>query len=146
MKYKNIYTKNKMINHLILNGKKETGEKLLLRTLKEFQRTSFKQSKKLINMGIILSAPIFKLHKIKNKKKAKSSKEIPAIINNKKSRISLSIKFILMGLKQKALKHFYIALYEEIILNIKTQGLAISIKNNIQKQALLRKNFFYYYR
>ena len=62
------------------------------------------------------------------------------------SRISLSIKFILTGLKQKALKHFYTILYEEIILNIKNQGLAISIKNNIQKQALLRKNFFYYYR
>ena len=80
------------------------------------------------------------------KKKKKKIKEIPTIINTKKARISLAIKFILATLKNKKSNYFYIKLHNEILLNLKSEGSAVQIKNKIQKQALLNKHFFYFYR
>lgn len=146
MKHKKIELKNKIINHLILNGKKETGEKILLKSFKELQKSSKKQPKKLIKLALIFSTPIFKIYKITIKKKKKKIKEIPTIINTKKARISLAIKFILATLKNKKSNYFYIKLHNEILLNLKSEGSAVQIKNKIQKQALLNKHFFYFYR
>ena len=146
MKHKKIELKNKIINHLILNGKKETGEKILLKSFKELQKSSKKQPKKLIKLALIFSTPIFKIYKITIKKKKKKIKKIPTIINTKKARISLAIKFILATLKNKKSNYFYIKLHNEILLNLKSEGSAVQIKNKIQKQALLNKHFFYFYR
>ena len=146
MKHKKIELKNKIINHLILNGKKETGEKILLKSFKELQKSSKKQPKKLIKLALIFSTPIFKIYKITIKKKKKKIKKNLNIINNKKARISLAIKFILATLKNKKSNYFYIKLHNEILLNLKSEGSAVQIKNKIQKQALLNKHFFYFYR
>lgn len=146
MRHERIYVKNKIINHLISDGKKNISEKLLLKAIKELQKTSLKQSEKLINLAIILSIPVFKVHKMVKKTKKKKIREIPVIISSKKARISSSIKFILNALKEKSLKHFYIKFYQEIVSNTKNESLAILNKNKIQKSALLKKHFFYYYR
>lgn len=141
-----INVQSKIINHLILNGKKETGRKVLLKALKELQKISKKQSKKLINLSIILSTPVFKIHKIVKKKKKKKIVEIPVIINSKKAKISLAIRFILSTLKKKKTSYFYTKLCDEVIFNIYNNGSSTQFKNNIQKQVLTRKHFFYYYR
>ena len=103
MKEKRIEIRNKIINHLIVSGKKETGEKVLLKSFKEIQKDSKKRSQELVKLGIIYSTPTFKLHRIENKKQKKRNKkvrEIPAFINDKTARISLAIKFILATLKK----------------------------------------------
>lgn len=146
MKYKKIKLKNKIINHLISNGKKEISEKILLKSFKELQKSSKKQPEKLIKLALIFSTPVFKIYKITNKKRKKKIKEVPTIINTKKARISLAIKFILTTLKTKKSNYFYIKLHNEIFLTLKNEGSAIQIKNKIQKQALLNKHFFYFYR
>ena len=147
MKNRKIEIKNKIINHLMLDGKKKTGEKILLKSFKELQKYSKKQSKKLIKLAIIFSTPIFKVHKITNKKrKKKNVKEIPTIITAKRARISLAIKFILNTLKNKKSNYFYTEFNKEILLNVKNEGSAIQIKNEVQKQVLLKKHFFSYYR
>ena len=147
MKNRKIEIKNKIINHLMLDGKKKTGEKILLKSFKELQKYSKKQSKKLIKLAVIFSTPIFKVHKITNKKrKKKNVKEIPTIITAKKARISLAIKFILNTLKNKKSNYFYTEFNKEILLNVKNEGSAIQIKNEVQKQVLLKKHFFSYYR
>lgn len=131
----------------MLDGKKKTGEKILLKSFKELQKYSKKQSKKLIKLAIIFSTPIFKVHKITNKKrKKKNVKEIPTIITAKRARISLAIKFILNTLKNKKSNYFYTEFNKEILLNVKNEGSAIQIKNEVQKQVLLKKHFFSYYR
>ena len=56
--------KNKLLNHLTLSGKKETGEKNLIKSVKKLQKNSFKNSKKIFQLALINSTPIFKLHKI----------------------------------------------------------------------------------
>ena len=147
MKNRKIKIKNKIINHLMLNGEKKTGEKILLKSLKELQKYSKKQSKKLIELALIFSTPIFKVHKITNKKrKKKNIKEIPTIITTKRARISLAIKFILKTLKNQKSNYFYTEFNKEILLSIKNEGSAIQMKNEVQKQVLLKKHFFSYYR
>ena len=59
MKNKKIKIKNKITNHLMLNGKKKTSEKILLKSFKELQKYSKKQSKKLIKLALIFSTPNF---------------------------------------------------------------------------------------
>ena len=138
---------NKTINHLMLDGEKKTGEKIFLKSFKDLQKFSKKQSKKLIELAIIFSTPIFKVHKITNKKrKKKNIKKIPTIITAKKARISLAIKFILSALKNKKSNYFYTEFRKEILLSVKNEGPAIQMKNEIQKQVLLKKHFFSYYR
>ena len=86
MKHKKIELKNKIINHLILNGKKETGEKILLKSFKELQKSSKKQPKKLIKLALIFSTPIFKIYKITIKKKKKKIKKKKKKIKKKKKK------------------------------------------------------------
>lgn len=141
--------KNKIINHLMLSGKKETGEKILLKSLKEIQKDSKKQSQELIKLGIIYSTPTFKLHKITNNKQKKRNKKIrviPAFISDKNARISLGIKFVLASLKKKKSNNCHIKLKNELIANALYKGSAIQTKNELQKQVLVNKHYFSYYR
>jgi small subunit ribosomal protein S7 len=147
MTNKKIDIKSKIINHLMLDGRKKTSEKILLKSFKELQKYSKKQPKKLVELAIIFSTPIFKIHKIMNKKrKKKNIKEIPTLITTKKARISLAIKFILNTLKNKRSNSFYLEFHKEILTHMKNEGSAIQVKNETQKQALLKKHFFSYYR
>ena len=141
--------KNKMINHLMISGRKETGEKILLKSLKEIQRDSKKQSQELVKLGIMYSTPTFKLHKITNKKQKRRNKKvrtIPAFISDKNARISLAIKFILITLRKKKSKNCHIKLKQELIANALYKGSAIQIKNELQKQVLVNKHYFSYFR
>jgi small subunit ribosomal protein S7 len=139
--------KNKILNHLLLDGKKTTSEKILLQSFKELQKLSKKKSSKLIQLAIICSMPIFKVHKHLNKKrKKKNIKEIPTIVNAKKARVSLAIKFILKSIQNKKSSYFYKRLYSELLITVKNEGSAIQTKNEVQKQVLLKKHFFYFYR
>lgn len=139
--------RNKLINHIMINGKKKTSEKILLKSFKEIQKNSKKQSEDLIKLAIIHSTPIFKLHRIINKnRKKKKVKEIPAFITKTISRTSLAIKFILSSIKNKKSNNLYIKLKQEILTAAQSKGPSIELKNNLQKQILLKKRFFTYYR
>lgn len=140
--------KNKITNHLMSHGNKKTCEKIFLKSLKELQKNSSKQSKELVKLAIIFSTPTFKLHEMTNnklKKRNRKTKKIPSFISNKKSRTSLAIKFILSTIKKKS-NPFYTKLNQEILLNAQNKGEAINIKNDIQKQVMFNKHFFLFYR
>ena len=138
--------KNKLINQITINGKKEISEKILIKSLKELQKNSTKKYKNIIQLVLIHTKPIFKLHIIKNKKrKKKRVKEIPGFIKNKSSRISLSMKFILQNIK-KGNNTFYKKLWKEILLDAKNQGNSIQTKMELQKEILTKKHYFRYYR
>ena len=140
--------KNKLINHFILNGKKETGEKNLLKSIKELQKNSTKKSNSIFQLALIYSTPIFKLHRIKKRKKKNTTekfREIPGFIKNKNARTSLAIKFIILNIKKKN-ESFYKKFNKEILLNAKNKGVSIEIKNDLQKSVLTKKRYFLYYR
>lgn len=142
--------KNKLLNHLTLSGKKETGEKNLIKSIKKIQKNSLKSSDKIFQLALIYSTPIFKLHKIKNKKRKKKGskfKEIPGFIQNKNARTSLAIKFILTSTKKNNNStNFYSKLNEEILDCAKNKSISIETKNNLQKDILTKKRYFLYYR
>lgn len=141
--------KTKLINHLMLNGKKETGEKNLLKSIKELQKNSSKKSHGVVQLALIYSTPVFKLHRIKNKnrKKNKSNRfrEIPGFIKNKEARTSRAIKFILLNTQKKG-ESFFKKFNKEIFKNVKNKGNSIETKNELQKNVLTKKHFFLYYR
>lgn len=146
---KNIAIKNKLINHLMRNGEKKTSEKILLQSLKELQKASLKQTKKLLKTALINTAPVFKLHIIKNKKQKKKNrkiKTIPFFIYNNTSRVSLAIKFILETVTSKKATNFYLKLNEEILLNSKQQGETIKVKTDLQKQVIANKRYFKFFK
>lgn len=146
MKLKVNSLKNKIINNLVLKGKKELGEILILNTFKKLQKNSFKQAKHLVNLSVLSSMHAFKTSKTVKKGKKKKIKETLMIIRKMKIRFSLSIKLILNSLINKNSKNFYLKLCEEIITNAKKEGFAVQMKNRVQKETLLKKHFFYYYR
>lgn len=147
MTNKNNKIENKITNNLITNGKKSKSEKILLNSIKELQKFSYKQTKKLIQSALILSSPIFKFHTIKNKKNKKKviDKIIPTFISKQHKRISISIKFILTN-KQKEKNVFYKKFKEEILTTYQNKSNTIVSKKIIQNQAILNKNLLKYYK
>ena len=145
---KKLELKNKLLNHIMVNGNKKTSEKILLKSFKKLQKDSQKQSKKIFQLAIINSTPIFRLHTFKMKKKRKKKiKEIPAFISNKSNRTSLAIKFLLSKtLENKQLNFFFNKFKKEILLTSQQKGSTIESKNNLQKQILLKKRLFSFYR
>lgn len=142
-------TRNKIINHIMNDGKKKTSENVLFKTIKNLQKESKKQLKQIIQLAIINSTPTFKIHKIENKKQKKKNrkiKEIPAFIPKINARTSKAIKFILSSIEKKNPKKFYKTLNQEIISTAQSKGTAIDLKNNLQKQVILQKHFFKHYR
>jgi ribosomal protein S7 len=136
-----------MLNHLLLDGKKKTSEKILLQSFKELQKLSAKQPKELIQLAVVSCTSVFKVHEqIVTHRKKKHLKEIPSIIISKNARISLAIKFILRDLTHKKLNYFYAKFYTEILSTVNNEGFAVQIKNKIQKQLLVKRHLFFYYR
>jgi ribosomal protein S7 len=132
------------------NGEKKTSEKLFLQSFKELQKNSSKETRELIKLALLNTTPIFKLHKIKNKKLKKNKiKEIPSFIANRQSKVSLAIKFILKSVKKKS-ENFYKKFKEELLLNSQNKGDAVKIKDDLQEQILqikmTNKRYFKFYR
>lgn len=149
LKEKNINIKNKFISHLILNGKKTKSEKIIHESLKVLQTISKKPSKKLIQLALVLNSPIFKLHTItqkKRKKKKQKLKIIPAFILNKNARTSFAVKFIFKTINRKKDQPLIKKLSEEILFSSKNQSNGIKLKKDTQKQVLLNRHLFKYYR
>lgn len=143
---KQIEIKKKFINHLMINGKKNTSEKIILQSFKELQKISLKKTNDLIKLAVIYSIPIFKLNIIRNKKsKKRKFKEVPSFISNNSYRISLAIKFIIATINDKK-ENIKNKLTKEIILCSQQKGNTVLAKNNLQKNILLKKKFLNFYR
>ena len=73
---KTLTFKNKIINHLIKNGEKKTSENLIIKSFKELQKNSLKNTKELIKIAVINSIPVFKIHTVGNKKQKKKKEKL----------------------------------------------------------------------
>lgn len=133
----------------MVDGKKTTSEKLFLKSLKQLQIDSKKQIKKVLQLCLINSMPIFKLKQSSNKKIRKRKRKIkivPVFINKQQNRMSLGIKFILFSLKKKSNNCFYSRLANEILLIAENKNALPEIKIDIQKKALLNKRYLKNYK
>lgn len=136
----------KLINHITLNGRKETGEKNLVKGFKKLQKNYKKKTHEIFQLAIIYSISIFKIHKVKNKKnKTNEFKEIPGFIKNNKTRTSLAIKTLLLHTNTQN-EAFAKKLTKEILITSKNKGNNVEKKNEVQKNILNQKHFFRYYK
>jgi ribosomal protein S7 len=143
---KTLNIKHKMLNHLMVNGNKETCEKTFLKSSKSLQKSVLKNYQELIKTGIINSSPTVNVKQVKLKKgKKKNIKEYPFVLASE-NRISLAIKFILETVKKKENKPLYLYsnLKQEIITNSQNESNAIKKKDDLQKNTLLKKQYAYY--
>ena len=142
-----MFTKDKITNHLTKKGKKTKSEKILNKSIKELQKSSKKQTKKLIQLSLILSSIIFKTRTIKNKKNKKQKTRIkPSFITNQNKRFSFAIKLIVTTANENYTSYFYNKLKDEFFSTAQFKNNVIKIKKDLEKQALKNKHVFKYYR
>lgn len=141
------FLKQKILNQLMVKGNKKTCEKILLKSFKLFQKTSNKNHKNLILLAIINSTPVLKMNKQTKKAKKTTIKEIPVLIINKTNRISLAIKYTLQTIKaNKSGMSFNSKLAKEILLSSKNKSNSIELKNEQQKNILIKKRYLMSYK
>lgn len=137
--------KNKLYNHLLINGEKAVTEKILIKATKNLQKNSKKNSKYIITTAIYLTAPAFKIFTFtKKRRKKKITKEIPFFLVSKNGQISFAIKLILKTLKKK--NFISENLKKELLLGAKNCSEALKIKNKIHNTVVLKKNMLRYYK
>jgi ribosomal protein S7 len=130
-------------------GGKIQSEKLLLKSVKELNKFSPKQVKKIFQLSIIQLSPVFKLHSsIDKKRKKKKSKvrETPSFIPTSHNRTSLAIKYILSNTKKQATNKFHQKLKKELIEVLTQKTQLTNNKIELQKKIVSQKNYLRYYR
>lgn len=143
-----MFAKNKIINHLTQKGKKTKSEKILNKSTKELQKNSKKQTKKLIQLSIVLSSIMFKTRIIKNKKnRKKKNKIIPTFIYDKNKRFSFAIKLIIQATKENYNNCFHKKLKDEFFSTVILKNKITKTKKDLEKQTIKKKKYvFKYYR
>jgi ribosomal protein S7 len=138
-----IVLKNQIVNSLMKNGKKHTGEKILLKFSKSLQKSTQKNFRSLLQLSIINLSPAFKLNEQTMKKgKRKSKKIIPSFIVKDSLRIMTAIKSIKdVAQKDKSSISFYKKLSKETLGSSTTSSFSIEQKINQQNQVLLNKRY-----
>jgi len=135
--------KNKMVNVFMKNGKKHTGEKILLKSSKLIQKSSRKNFKNLVQLAIINTTSAFKLNEqIMKKGKRKSKKITPSFIIQDSLRVMTALKFIRNTVqKKKNSMNSYKNLSNEIIASSSLKSQSIEQKTKLQTQILLNKRY-----
>jgi len=145
-------TKEKLLNHLMKKGGKETSEKVLLKSVKELQKNTLKKTENIIKSALLNTIPIFKMNTIikKRKKKRKTIREVPIFLVYNKSRVSEAIKLIIKTSKKikKNITSYYLKLVVELLDDCKddVESDAVLIKNNLQEKILAQKKYLRNYR
>jgi len=137
--------KTKFVNLLLKNGNKNRIELLLLKTIKEVQKSTSKQFNCLIKLSVIQNYTVLMLKNPKSQKfKRKNLKKImiPFVLK-KHNRILTSLNTIILLAKKKSKKSFFLSLKTELLnsFEIKTKDV---IKEELYRLTFLKKNFAHY--
>ena len=137
------YLKNKTVNILMKGGKKNTGEKILTKSLKLTHKSTTQKTISVFHSAVVNSSSAFKISEQAVKKgKRKSTKTIPSFIISDSKRITNTIK-LLKGIssKNKNSNHLYQNLSLELLSSAASKSQTVDQKNNIQKQILMNKRY-----
>ena len=148
--YKNMALKNKLTNHTTKNGEKHKSEKAIIKSFKAMQKSQIKNHGKITKLSVLNTIPTFKIVKLTDKKRRKKSiREIPALVSNYESQVSLGLKYIIKSTSthtQAKLPAFFEKLKSELLAGAYSKNSAITTKNNFQTEALNKKKYFRFYR
>jgi ribosomal protein S7 len=138
-----VIIKNKIVNSFMKNGKKRTGEKILLKLSKLLQRSTHKNSRTIIQLAIINLTPAFKLNEqVVKKGKRKSKKITLSFIIKNSLRVMNALKSINnTAKKDKSPNGFSKRLCNEILGTSEMKSLSIEEKTKLQDQILLNKRY-----
>jgi ribosomal protein S7 len=138
-----IVLKNQIVNSFMKDGKKHTGEKILLKLSKSLQKSTQKNVQSLVQLVISNLAPAFKLNEQTMKKgKRKSKKIIPFFIIKDSLRVMTALKSIRnIAKKDKSSNNFYKKLLKETLDTSLLGGALIEQKTKLQNQVLLNKRY-----
>lgn len=138
-----IVLKNQIVNSFMKNGKKHTGEKILLKLSKSLQKSTYKNFQSLVQLAIINVAPAFKLNEQTMKKgKRKSKKVIPSFIVKDSLRVMTALKSIKdVAQKDKSSNSFYKKLNSEVLGASSMKGASAEQKTKLQTQVLFNKRY-----
>ena len=142
-KIKNSKLRSKIINTLMISGKKKTGEKILLKFVKLAQKSTNKNFKRLFQLALVNSTPTFKINEqVVKKGKRKATRNIPAFITSDSLRITTALKSIKNVVsKNRNSTSFYESLVKEILAAASLKSQIIDKKNELQKQVLINKRY-----
>lgn len=148
MKKKKFILKNKITNSLMFNGRKETCEKIIKSSLKQIQRKTEKNYKKILQLFIINLTPMLKFNKL-SKKRGKKKKVLftPFLISNNELRINFGLKLLKTTLLKNKKNNTVNNLTHEIInFYLFDKSETIEKKTDLQKKILSQKRYFYKFR
>ena len=142
-KNKRIVFKNQIVNSFMRDGKKRTGEKILLRLSKSLQKSTRKNFQSLVQSAVANLTPAFKLNEQTMKKgKRKSKKIIPSFIMKDSLRLMSALKTIkYTAQKDKSPSSFYKRISAEVLDASSHRGSASDHKTRLQNQVLLNKRY-----
>lgn len=140
---KNFNLKAKLGNTLMVSGKKNTGEKILLKFAKRLQKSTDKNFKNLVQLAIINTTSTFKLNEqVVKKGKRKAVRVTPSFIISDSLRLTTALKFLRdAASKSQKAAYFYEKLTNEILSSFILKSQAVDKKNDIQKQILINKRY-----
>ena len=139
--------KKKLLNHILQDGRKQISEKILVKSFKSIQKSQKKSHTEIVKLAILNSTPMFRVIRLKNKRRKKSSvKEIPAFLSNYTYRTSWGLKYLVKTSTSKASSGMSNQLKHEIMSNVIHEGSAVIFKNELQNKALPKKKYFRHYR
>jgi ribosomal protein S7 len=133
----------KLINHLLISGKKKTSENNLVKISKNLQKLSGKSFNNIIKLVIVSSTIIFKVSLTEKKT---NKKKIFNLLQKNKTRISLSIKYLINITKTEKAYSFNKKFCNKIFSLLKNNDNIIVKKSDLQSQISLNKHLFFYYR
>lgn len=135
-----IILKNILYKKIMLNGNKQTSEKLLLKSLKNVQKMVNKKNfKDLTKLALINSSPVFYIKKIKRKRK--NSLEFPFLLKPN-LRISYSLNFMLKFSEKKNSFIYYFS--NELLNSSKNSSFSVKKTQDIYKESFVKKKFANY--
>lgn len=139
--------KKKLLNHILESGKKQTSEKIFSKNFKSIQKSQKKSHNEIVKLALLNTTPMFRIIKLKNKRrKKKSVKEIPAFLSHYTYRTSWGLKYLVKISNSKPSNAFISQLKDGILSNAKSEGHAVTLKNEFQNRALQTKKYFRHYR
>jgi len=142
-KNKTLHLKNKIVNTLMKSGRKTTGEKILLKSLKSLQKLNSKNFKTLLHSAVVNSSSAFKVNEQAVKKgKRKVTKTTLSFITNDSLRVTTALKLLIrISANSKDSNFLYKKLVAEILSCSASKSQSIDQKNEAQRQALLDKRY-----
>jgi ribosomal protein S7 len=134
MKDKEMKIKDKVLNHLMSNGKKEICEIEVIKLLKFLQKESRKNNVDLIKLGVVNSACTIQLRQVR-KKSRKVLKEFPFVLK-RKARVASGVRFMTETLNRKSRAN--------LLLYTEKNPELFEAKEITQKQALSKKKYIFF--